>query len=846
MPSISSRTAYVILWAIEEDMRTIIQQHAGDQSSITTLGSSVTERAIDRRKRDGRIPADTVASLLPYIDFQDSFDTALRIKSRLPDTLASGLSSLAPRAGKLASIRNRVAHNRPLEIDDLPTVIDFSDALIQVPGFEWESSRHVRHEIRENPGYVLDVEALLPADSFGATANNLPTPDFDETSLLGRREERKQVTRALSGSWPVITILGDGGIGKTALALQICYDLIDSKECPFEAIVWASARNAELTSREITRIGTAVQDSLGLFASAAAELGGSASRERVIDELLDMMRSFPILLVLDNVETVLDERIPEFLRDIPKDSKVLITSRIGVKTEQPIKLSGISMDDSIKLLRILGSRRGIELLRGARDEELRSWAEQMGGRPAYIKWFVAGIQAGQIPERLLADNGLILDFCMSNVYDYLSTDAKDVLRSMLAIPGSHTLAELSFLNDFDALRAQKTVLELTTTNFVVQVRGGASGTALELSDFSRAYLRRTVKIQGDERNWLNERQRELYEIGGSLQAAHSRAPYSSETIDIRGVGDYSAARRLREAVELTTSDQYDEALQLCREAAELAPGYHEAARIEALVHERFMNFGEAYEAYSRARDLAPNDPHIAFFFGAFLINAGFDPREGLAELQRAASLDHNSTDIQLGIIDAHIAQGDFREAMEAASYALQNSSGGFSAIFQATFKLLSAAARSADSAARSNDWGGAAEAIEFVVDELQDLNNEALTKESLDLCLLLNTIASLGHQDSDDNFIADKMRELATKLTEQRRRCDPDHLRRRIGRIENLIQEGGYGFINSDGIQFFFHASDLWDRRAFDDLKRGSQLAFTPGSRIQGKKTPALEIFWLT
>lgn len=393
--------------------------------------------------------------------------------------------------------------------------------------------------------------------------------------------------------------------------------MVDSDECPFEAVVWASAKNAELTSTEIVRIGTAVQDSLGLFASATAELGGTATRERVVDELLDMMASFPMLLVLDNVETVLDERVPDFLREIPKGSKVLITSRIGVKTEQPIRLSGISLHYAVVLLRILGKRRGIDLLGNAADDDLRVWAERMGGRPAYIKWFVAGIQAGQTPESLLSDNGLILDFCMSNVFDYLSDDAKAVLRSMIAMPGSHTQAELAFLNDFDAMRIRATLLELTTTNFVLQVRGSASGTALELSDFSRAYLRRTLKVPSDERSWLNGRQRELYAIGGGLRAEHARAPYEPETIDVRGVGDYSAARRLREAVELGLKGRYDEALELCREAAELAPGYHEAARIEALIHERSMNYGEAYEAYSRAKDLAPKDSHVAYFFGIF-------------------------------------------------------------------------------------------------------------------------------------------------------------------------------------------------------------------------------------
>ncbi len=422
MPSASSRLAYVLLWAVEEDLRNLIQLHAEGVAPIEILGPALTERAVKRRQLDKRANAEHLAGLLPYVDFKDSFDVVMRNRGRLSDDLATPLKTLNTSAEGLALVRNRVAHNRPLEIDDLPKVLDFVEALITTPGFDWENSAGTLREVKADPGYIYKIDAKLIIDPSTAVANNLPPPDFDETSLLGRREERRQVKRALMGAWPVITILGDGGIGKTALALQLCYDLVDSNDCPFEAVVWVSAKNAELTSTEIARINTAVEDSLGLFASAAVELGGIGERDSVISELLDMIGSFPTLLVLDNVETVLDDRIPIFLRDIPVGSKVLITSRIGVKTEQPFTVSG----------RILGRTRGIALLADSTDEQLAGWARPMGGRPAYIKWFVAGIQAGRLPEELLSDNGLVLDFCMSNVFEYLTDDGKAALRSMLS------------------------------------------------------------------------------------------------------------------------------------------------------------------------------------------------------------------------------------------------------------------------------------------------------------------------------------------------------------------------------------------------------------------------------
>jgi cold shock CspA family protein len=106
-------------------------------------------------------------------------------------------------------------------------------------------------------------------------------------------------------------------------------------------------------------------------------------------------------------------------------------------------------------------------------------------------------------------------------------------------------------------------------------------------------------------------------------------------------------------------------------------------------------------------------------------------------------------------------------------------------------------------------------------------------------------LASRGNKESADDFIADKNRELAARLTERRRRSDPIHLDRVLGSVENLVENGGYGFINSEGKQFFFHASALWDRRFFDELRKGSRVAFAPGAKVSGKTTPAMDVYWV-
>ena len=179
----------------------------------------------------------------------------------------------------------------------------------------------------------------------------------------------------------MVSILGDGGIGETASALQVCYDLVRLQGCPFGAVVWVTGKSAQLTFNEIVRIETAVEDSLGLFASATSAVGGLGEHKTAIDDLLNMLGAFPTLVVLENVETVLDDRFPDLLRNSPRDSKVLITSRIGVKTENPLHLSGLSVDDSKKLMRILARVRGFDLGALATDGDLADWSKNFQSRP---------------------------------------------------------------------------------------------------------------------------------------------------------------------------------------------------------------------------------------------------------------------------------------------------------------------------------------------------------------------------------------------------------------------------------------------------------------------------------
>jgi LuxR family glucitol operon transcriptional activator len=268
--------------------------------------------------------------------------------------------------------------------------------------------------------------------------------------------------------------------------------LLDLPDCPFNAIVWASSKTSQLTAQEIVRIEGAIRDSLGMLEKIASELAGAVKIRDALEEVISYLGEFHILLILDNLETVLDERVRQFLGKLPAGSKVLITSRIGVGAfEYPVTLQ--AMDEP----EILGAA---DLVKTS-NKNLAGYCRRMKNNPGYLKWFVSAVQAGKRPEEVLAKPDVFLDFCMSNVYDYLSASSQALIRAMLCVPGKHSQAELAYLSSMEHQELQRSLQQLLTTNMVVMSsvpRGSSYESQYDLSELARSYLSKHHPARPDE------------------------------------------------------------------------------------------------------------------------------------------------------------------------------------------------------------------------------------------------------------------------------------------------------------------------------------------------------------
>jgi LuxR family glucitol operon transcriptional activator len=835
-------TCFALISALEDDLRAEIDDNIGPADATDVLSEDHLAKVAARRTKDhpGH-PTAVLSALLSYLDFSDAFEILLSKKAVLPDLLRQTLKTQARLLPRLTEIRNRVAHTRPMEIDDLPYVLDFTKDLVQSPGPGWPTLRETFDRLDREPAYVLSLSINLPTDPDRAPQHNLPIPDFDETGFFGRRSELLRIKRAIKGPYPVVSVLGDGGIGKTSIALKAAYDLLDDSDQLFDAIVWVTAKATILTQTEILHISDAIEDSLGLFSAAATELAGaqSATQDPVAEVLL-YLGNFRILLILDNLETVLDQRLRNFLLELPTGSKVIITSRIGLGIENPVNLDPMSDDDSERLLRALARIRNVPVLSSLQPAPMSRLLENLKGHPAYIKWLVAGVQAGRRPSELITDNKLVLDFCMSNVYDRLTDNATPALRSMQVLAGPRSQAELAYVNEYSATQIQAALLELMTTNFVVMKNHGHSeslDTTYQISEFAKQYLDTRHAVRPDERAWLLGRHQQLYDMGVSLRAAGTANPYSPDTVDIRGTDDYHVARLLRDAIIQASGGDTDGSLHNCREAQLLAPTYHEAWRVEAYIQSLRADYNSALTAYERARELASESPSVNFLFGTFLVHHNVDPRRGLELLQAAARLERDEPLITAQISWAHLVLGDYDSCLESVRHFLLVS--GYdhpdgNAVVVAGLRASVYADRHLHS---GDNLDSALGYIELAVELVETAQVEYLGAEAADRVLQLKEASRELGVELDDDFLVKKAREFEGRFGNRMRAVDTRLLERRMGNLKALLRDKYYGFIRCASEDYFFHYSTLSSQDDWESLSEGDLLAFTPSlHHLKGKR----------
>lgn len=664
--NLTRMTIYAFIAAIEEDLRFVIKLHVQDESKFDR---ELLERAQNRIEKDiGVIFGDIeLAEKIDYFDLGDTLQTINSNKDSFPKHIFRLIKSTTEDLEKIISIRNRVMHIRPLNFDDLPLVSEFCIKLVEAEAsIKWENISTTITRISEDPSFVLRLD-IVSYDDDECINHNLPLPDFDETGLIGRDQEIEQVKTLCLGGFPVISIVGEGGIGKSALALKVAYELIE-KNSPFDAVVWVTSKTTQITLNEIKEIKGAIDTSLGVIQELGEQIVGDKFDTNNLDEVIEYLATFKIALFIDNLETILDENIKQFVGALPQGSKIVITSRIGLGAyEYPVKLQGIEKSYASQLLRTVAKTRGIETLSKLPENVLRGYVNRMHRNPSYIKWFVSSVQTGLSPETVLQNSDEFLDFCMSNVYEYLGEDAQRLTKSFLCSPGLKDIPELTYLNDFEALQSQKAIQALMATNMLSQAsitKGASVKTTYQLSELSRTYLGKHHKPSQTFQREIRNKRNQLNSIFEAQMSRRSSNKYSAHNIKFRDKSDRVIVKQLHDVQKHIGNSEHDKAFEILQEAQRLAPDYFEVARFMAYFYQKSGNFADARAQYELAIVLSPDTPQLHYWFGKFLLHSEESVDEAVIQFERALALDEGSVEASLASARGYLFQHDFEKTQK--------------------------------------------------------------------------------------------------------------------------------------------------------------------------------------
>ncbi|MFP1759409.1 NB-ARC domain-containing protein [Lonsdalea quercina] len=665
--NLSRMTAYALLSSLEIDLRNLIKGHVVNQENLS-VDDGLLEKAMSRSEKDVGIihGKDSEIDLIDYFDLGDTYQFINSNRTIFPQNIADHIKKQTPKLQKIVVLRNRVMHIRPLNYNDLPAIIDFCKEIVSQEPLIWGSVIDTLNKIEENPSYVLSLEIKDPDES-ESISHNLPLPDFDETGLIGRDDISKQLKKLCLGAFPVISLVGEGGIGKSALALKVAYELLEEKKPPFDAIVWVSSKTTQITVNEIKDIKGAINSSLGVINEISSVLGGDSNAEP-IDEIIEYLTTFKIALFIDNLETIVDDNIKSLVSALPNGSKIIITSRIGLGAfEYPIKLQGIEEHYASQLLRTLSKNRNVNTISSMPEATLIKYVHRMHLNPGYIKWFVSALQTGLQPERVLQNSDVFLNFCMSNVYEYLSDEATEVTMALLCAPGWKDIAELAYLINYEAIKIQRAIQELMSTNMLVEKYaqvGSSMKITYQLAELPREYLKKYHKPTKNFQLKIQENRNKLTSMFEQQLANRTSHKYSTLNIKIREKSDRVVAKKLYDVLCSIRAGNYDGVYEELIECQKLAPEYFEVPRVLAYFHMKNGNIPDARDNFELAITLEPEKSQLHYWFAKFLIRHEEQTDLAVEHFEKAHKLDPTSADVGVALARGYLFQKQFPECYD--------------------------------------------------------------------------------------------------------------------------------------------------------------------------------------
>jgi hypothetical protein len=394
----------------------------------------------------------------------------------------------------------------------------FTDTKYELISYLTDSTRSA-----DSTRYLVPTTALPKSETHGlgqfAIQGNLfgnlpPTP----VGYISRTVLEQDLQEALSDDrHPVVTLVGRGGIGKTALALAVLHKIQELER--FGAAIWLSARDVDLlpegpkiVSADVLSLKDMAKEFVRLMAPQGTKEKGFDPVAYLGNALAKSPIESPLLFAFDNFETVRGPgELYAFLdAHIRLPNKILITTRSrDFKADLPVDVTGMNEDESEQLIDVVAGKLGINelLTREYRSQLIRD----SDGHPYIIKILLGEVaQAKRLVkvQRIVASKDKILDALFERTYALLSPAAKQIFLTMCnwrsTVP--RLAVEAVMLRPAnEGMDAEAAIEELIRTSFIEEVTASDDkesllSVPLAATEFGRRKLKASPMITAVQAN----------------------------------------------------------------------------------------------------------------------------------------------------------------------------------------------------------------------------------------------------------------------------------------------------------------------------------------------------------
>jgi len=586
--------------------------------------------------------------------------------------------------------RRKIAHAKSTFSDiDLEKVIEYVNLLSQGDSAKeirvYLQNEHYKRARDFSPDFFEEYEC----------PNNLPPESYDlDGGFVGREKEIRALRKLIrSDQDRIITITGAGGVGKTAIALKLAYSFLLDPQNPFDAIMWFSAKTSKLTEDGIIPMESGIRSDEQLIKDILTIVDPSTlqcfmeakfSLDVYKDHLYKILSSQKCLVIIDNIETILkDDALITFIKDIPRPSQVLITSRIGLgEIERRYPVGDMPEKDAIQLFRIVAKERNRLDLLGLKKEMISKLVKQVRCYPLLIKWSIGQVCLGKDIEeafsQIFVGESEIAKFSFNDVFSLFSENAKLILFSMI-VYGDKPISRylLMHLANLTDEQFEDAIRELIVTSFVVpesREKEGGIVTEFSMLTLTRGFIEHELDDKETVKEMLLTRYHHLSEEIQEFEKSKSSYYQSLVSLGIKSPEEQVAFTYVKSAKNYQYNNDLENAEKNYKQALKIAPNFSYVLTEYSKFEFKRKHLHKALELAKKAVEIKPESYHAWFNYGISLRKAQMY-NESIKCLQKAKDLNPQHLPIfnELGRVytiigDYEKAESEFQRALKEEKY----------------------------------------------------------------------------------------------------------------------------------------------------------------------------------